>query len=584
MSSITTWMRLEPVSRNSEMKASLQARVYDPLWLLARQWQLGEFQGEDNGSPVMARWQGDSARITRYHSGAIEPGSSVNAPAYDRTRMPLETLVEREPVRSLAPPSPTTKLEKLRLAVEAGLEFLRILDRMAEEGMTAKNYRGDFVREFPFTVTEEQRAGLDDDSLAFVDLMSSRATDGRKIAASFRSTPLKIFISPALKVVAGDLSEIIQAAQQWLQESETFFSEPETANPSWLPERMEYAFSVSGRFNDGERALTAQEYFEGHLDWYAFDVDPKLKLGGANDKEFEQHVRTAIPAPVSFAGMLTARFWEFEDAQVDFGSVDAGPTDLARMLLVEFALTYGNDWFVVPLELPVGALYRTGSLVITDTFGVRTLIKPSSELAAPHSLWRMFQHSHLRGSGATGSASNLFMLTPSLLGAVESRPIEEVLFLRDEMANMAWGVERVIESATEQALNRFEQERLTAPPPAEPRTDNKLVYRLATEVPNNWIPLLPVRTSEGLRLQRGKVRKVNGDSEFTAALGHILNPDNQKALKIFEEEIPREGVRVTRHYQVTRWQDGSTHLWIGRRKKIGTGEGSSGLRFDALDS
>ena len=36
--------------------------------------------------------------------------------------------------------------------------------------------------------------------------------------------------------------------------------------------------------------------------------------------------------------MPAARFWEFEDAQVDFGSVDAGPTDLARMLLVEFAL------------------------------------------------------------------------------------------------------------------------------------------------------------------------------------------------------------------------------------------------------
>ena len=84
MSSITTWMRLEPVSRNSEMKASLQARVYDPLWLLARQWQLGEFQGEDNGSPITARWQGESARITRYHSGAIAPGSSVNAPTYDR--------------------------------------------------------------------------------------------------------------------------------------------------------------------------------------------------------------------------------------------------------------------------------------------------------------------------------------------------------------------------------------------------------------------------------------------------------------------------------------------------------------------
>jgi hypothetical protein len=32
------------------------------------------------------------------------------------------------------------------------------------------------------------------------------------------------------------------------------------------------------------------------------------------------------------------RFWEFEDARVDFGSVDAGPTDFIRMLLVEFAL------------------------------------------------------------------------------------------------------------------------------------------------------------------------------------------------------------------------------------------------------
>ena len=56
MPSITSWMRLEPLSRNAEMNSSLQARIYDPLWMLARQWQLGEFQGEDNGSPVMARF------------------------------------------------------------------------------------------------------------------------------------------------------------------------------------------------------------------------------------------------------------------------------------------------------------------------------------------------------------------------------------------------------------------------------------------------------------------------------------------------------------------------------------------------
>ena len=83
MPSITSWMRLEPRSRNAEMNTSLQARIYDPLWLLARQWQLGEFQGEDNGSPVMARWRGESARLTRYHSGAIAPNTRVDAPSYD---------------------------------------------------------------------------------------------------------------------------------------------------------------------------------------------------------------------------------------------------------------------------------------------------------------------------------------------------------------------------------------------------------------------------------------------------------------------------------------------------------------------
>jgi hypothetical protein len=52
---------------------------------------------------------------------------------------------------------------------------------------------------------------------------------------------------------------------------------------------------------------------------------------------------------------------------------------------------------------------------------------------------------------------------------------------------------------------------------------------------------------------------------------------------VYEEEVPREGVRVTRSYQYTRWTDGSTHLWMGRRKGVGRGEGSSGLRFDRLE-
>jgi hypothetical protein len=344
---------------------------------------------------------------------------------------------------------------------------------------------------------------------------------------------------------------------------------------------------VGARLSDGERVLTAQEYFEGHLDWHAFDVNPEVTLGAATDNALTEITRTAIPAPVSFRGMPASRFWEFEDAQVDFGSVDAGPTDLLRMLLVEFALAYGNDWFVIPIELEVGSLYRTRSLIITDTFGVRTLIKPSSELGEPHSTWRMFQLSHLRGSGITRPASNLFFLPPSLLKSLESRPIEEVLFVRDEMANLAWAVERLIESPADRPLNRFEayleqkrrrEQESPLPPQTAPET---LRYRLTTEIPDYWVPLLPVLTKDGLRLRRGAVLKTDGSREIVHALGRILESGHELAL--FEEEVPREGVRVTRSYQLTRWIDGSSHLWVGRRKGVGRGEGSSGLQFDSLD-
>lgn len=583
MPSITSWMRLEPRCRNAEMNTSLQARVYDPLWLLARQWQLGEFQGEDNGSPVRARWRAEAARLTRYHSGAISPNTMVNAARYDGSRVPLETLVERETIRpATAQPA---KPEKLRLAAEAGQHFLRILDLQP----LSRDYRAAFIRQYPFpALAPEQRAKLDHGSLNFFDLMARRVPDGRRLHAAFRSTSAsEIFIEPALQIAPADVAEVEKAARLWLQWFEALFSEPEVANPSWLPERLEYAFSVATRLGDREHILTAPEYSEGHLDWYAFDENAEVSLGAAADNAPAEITRTVIPAPVSFRGMPATRFWEFEDAQVDFGSVDAGPTDLGRMLLVEFALAYGNDWFVIPIELEVGSLYRTHSFVITDTFGVRTLIKSSGELGAPHSTWRMFQHSYLRGSGITNPEANMFFLPPSLLKSLESRPIEEVLFLRDEMANLAWAVERLVESSAEQPLNRFEayleqkrqrgQESLPQPATAP----EALRYRLTTHLPDYWVPLLPVRAENGLRLKRGAVLNTDGAPEPVPALGRILEAGQE--LSLFEEEVPREGIRVTRGYQFTRWIDGSSHLWLGRRKGVGHGEGSSGLRFDALD-
>jgi hypothetical protein len=73
-----------------------------------------------------------------------------------------------------------------------------------------------------------------------------------------------------------------------------------------------------------------------------------------------------------------------------------------------------------------------------------------------------------------------------------------------------------------------------------------------------------------------------GVPQFSRAKGRILTPNPGRRLDLYEEEIPREGVRVTRSYQYTRWLDGATLLWVGRRKEIGRGDGSSGLFFDTL--
>jgi len=583
MSSITTWWRLEPRSRTADMNSGLQARIYDPLWLLARQWQVGEFQGEDNGSPASARWHGECARFTRYNPGTLAGKTPVEGRVFDGNSIPLETLVECERVRP-----DTARLERFRFAVEAGQHFLRMLDQQT----TSRSYRDLFKTKFPFTpLTTTERDKLDAESLSFVDLVASRVPDGRKLYAALSKTlrpapPGRGTLPADLDIAPADLAEIQVAAEGWLHWYETLATEPVGSATAWSSERMEYGFSVATRMVAGEKVLTAEEYYSGHTDWHDFNMNDGASLRAVNYAAGIPVTRTVVPAPISYRGMPAPRFWEFEDAQVDFGAVSAGPEDLARMLLVEFAISYGNDWFVIPVDLDVGSLSRTHSLVVTNTFGERFLIRSSSDSGEQYATWRMFQLSSMPqpGNAATVTESNLFLLPPALMTSLESRPVEEVLFLRDEMANLAWGVERVIESAIERPLNRFEQQRYPPRPQVE-QSQDKLIYRLATSVPDNWVPLIPVQSSTGLRLRRGAVLKPDGLAKPVVAHGRVLNPEppHPNGLQIYEEEIPREGIRVTRNYQLTRWHDGSTHLWIGRRKAVGRGEGSSGLKFDSVE-
>jgi hypothetical protein len=191
-----------------------------------------------------------------------------------------------------------------------------------------------------------------------------------------------------------------------------------------------------------------------------------------------------------------------------------------------------------------------------------------------------------RAPGGERVTSPLFFLAPALAGAIESPPVESLLFLRDELANLAWAVEATVADDAGAAVDRFAA--TATPRPTPPRAEGAPPrYRVDTVVPDNWFPLaaepLPDRESVRLRLDP-LVRLVDGQPTATLPAGVLLAGARTAAgVWLHEEEVPRAGVAVVRTTQRARGADGSVHVWTARAKGVGGGEGSSGLRFDVVE-
>ena len=69
--SIVTWSRLEPVDQSSDLSVSLAAPIADPLWMLHRQWQFGELEGNDAGTPIEVRIEHRAVPLSRLRLGAM---------------------------------------------------------------------------------------------------------------------------------------------------------------------------------------------------------------------------------------------------------------------------------------------------------------------------------------------------------------------------------------------------------------------------------------------------------------------------------------------------------------------------------
>jgi hypothetical protein len=334
---------------------------------------------------------------------------------------------------------------------------------------------------------------------------------------------------------------------------------------------MEYQFAAGSAGDSG--SFAAREYDGGAVEWYTFDRSSTALTGGSAQPV--KTTRRTLASPVTFRGMPARRFWELEDASVDIGGLTAGAEDLGRLLLREFALIYGNDWFQVPLVVPVGSDVTIDSLVVADTFGLATTVPPYAQADGVTGQWRMFSISSDAQSIDATFTQHLLVLQ-SAVGALDSAAIEDVLLLRDELADMAWGVERIAVGSSGLPLDRTLVWRTSQPPVKPPASEAAPKYRLGSTVPDYWVPFLPIVLNNGhLQMQRGIL-----PTSSSGPLGRMLA---YPQLTMFLEELPREGVHLERRYRHARGSDGSSLVWIGRRRLTGRGEGRSGLRFDYLE-
>jgi hypothetical protein len=577
MSSLTTWQRLEPLPRSDDLRPGLRAEIADPLWLVARQRQFGELRGEDAGSPIEARLEVMSGRLSRVHRGVPGTDAAASAVDHDDRVLPLEVVVEREPVRGTAAGG--------ALAAQAGLHFARLL----RLNKATRRIAGYVAR---YGLTDGDLPGDDADVARLRRRAVGRVIDGRRLhddLAAARGGAGELTGLPAEPSVPDeDRAKVLSAANAFLEWWDAVLSEPADGEPSaWSSRRMEHGFAVQADLPGGRVVLRADEYRGGKLDWYSFTASAEPDLGDPTSaRAADRTIRTVLPSPVSYGGMPASRFWEIEDGTVRFGGLTTGRTDLARLLLAEFALSYGNDWFVVPVDLPVGSVCAVDRFEVTDTFGERALVERSTNRTG--SVWRLFE---LDAPAGPQRVSQLYFLAPALAEIAESPPVEEVALLRDEMANVVWGVERRYQGGAGTPVDRYEEHQRQLAVAQRVETDfgdAQLLYRLATDVPFHWFPFVPVRaagvapTAGVVQLERRPLVRIlaDGSSFAPEPRGRILT--DAAPLRIEEEEVPRSGTDVVRSYQLARWIDGRYVLWSGRQRKTGGGEGSSGLRFDAV--
>ena len=558
--------RVEPISRRGDPGRGLAAPVHDPLWGLGRQRQFGELTGEDTGSPVQVALRLRADRMDGWRpTGAddllpFDPDAQVlEAVVAGESAMPPTPVPPPDAIPSGAPPPPG----EVRTRVDAGRRLAAQLPRTTATDLREK---------FPIRLHVGASRLLQRAAAAYADGIAVAGT----VAALGGGSDAQ------LAAALGTTTARARKARAVLEEHSAWCATTAGTGPhTWSSERLERRFELAS----GEHVvLGAGAHTREAVDVADLDLLPDaghllLDAGRTEPDGDPQPWVRRIPARLTFPGMPNDRFWEFEDAVLALHRIDAATHDLARLALVEFSSTYGNDWFTFPVPVEHGTVLTAPELVVRDTFGRHELVEVASDAA-----WSMFEPSG-------GDRTPRLVVPPVTVGRLAGPVVEEVRFVRDENANLVWGLEAVVTDSagvTHDVVAEYTARH--APAPDLP-ADADLLYQLMTDVPEHWIPFVPVRVPDdrdgALDPENRAVALAQAVLPRPRSWGVPLPPAPRSSVLrelrdvlLHEEEVGPAGVTVRRRWFLARSADGGRHVWVARSVTTGRGEGNSGLAFD----
>jgi hypothetical protein len=297
--------RLESAGSAADLGRGLAAEVADPVWLLGRQWQLGELAGEDAASPVRVSYTEYVTPIGLTSDLMSDAPDHAADHAADLT--PPEALVESEPE-----------------------EWWTVGRRVRLGRSVAAAVEGDPDLTFP-----------DDD--AHLRLGSLPVPYQRLEGAGYDGREL------------------------WRRRVElgldhAWFSPTPPAEPDDLWDAAELAYDAD--FTAGGAVLTLRRHDGGDLDWFSVDAEGPVQLTAA-----EAEHRTTLCSRLRYPGAPTPRWWEIDEAGLDIGGQAPDRAHFATLLMIELLTSHTDDWFTFAVDTRPGHVVTLEDVEVTDSFG-----------------------------------------------------------------------------------------------------------------------------------------------------------------------------------------------------------------------